>query len=124
MLVGAVEGEHHVLGLCLVAEALGGAGYATHVLGPDVPSGAWAAELERLRPHAVCLCCDDAARIPALVAAIDEVLTHAHGTGIVVTGAGAPDDLESAPGIAFTRDPQAAAAAVRDVVQDVAERAA
>jgi len=55
VVLAAVEGEHHVLGLRMTSDALSIAGYDVVYLGADVPEDSLLTAVERHAPDAVCL---------------------------------------------------------------------
>lgn len=90
VLLAAVQGEHHVVGLRMAGSLLVHAGYAVKQLGADVPVSALGIALERHRPAAVGLTATMAPAaldLDASIATVQAVLPEA---GVVVGGAGVP----------------------------------
>src|SRR4051812_9791154 len=71
VLVSAVEGERHVIGLRMVADVLEGAGFDVLFLGADVPTGSLIAAIARHAPAVTVLGCTCTAT--ALVEAISAI---------------------------------------------------
>jgi methanogenic corrinoid protein MtbC1 len=88
VMLAAVEGEHHVVGLEMAASLMLHAGYDVLMLGADLPVAAVAAAVARHRPAVAGFTAatpETAVRLPATVAA---VRAASPGTGILVGGRG------------------------------------
>jgi DNA-binding CsgD family transcriptional regulator len=93
VLLAAVEGERHVIGLRMVADLLDGAGYRVLFLGADVPTEALLAAIGSHDPVVTALGCT--LEGPALVAALGAIATADLQTRVLLGGAGVPDWLRS-----------------------------
>ena len=69
VMLAAVEGEQHVLGLRMAADVLEDAGFETVYLGADVPIGALLQAVDTLSPDLLCL----SATLPELGLQLDQV---------------------------------------------------
>jgi len=85
MLAGP-EGEHHVLGLRMIADTLEGAGYDVLYLGPDVPKDALLEACLKHHPTALGLTAAVPSTVPALVEAVEAVLELENPPAIFVGG--------------------------------------
>jgi MerR family transcriptional regulator, light-induced transcriptional regulator len=106
VLLAAVEGEQHVLGLRMATDVLEDAGFETIYLGADVPLGALLRAIDSLSPDLLAL----SATMPELALQLDQVasaLRHSHPhLGLLVGGQAASprviggtliEDLEALP---------------------------
>lgn len=97
VVLAAVEGEAHVLGLRMVADVLEGAGFEVLYLGADVPSGALQAFVAEHMPPVVGLTSTQACDTSGLAAAI-VAIHEVHPAGRVVLGGnGVPPEWRDAP---------------------------
>ena len=87
VLLVAVQGELHVLGLRMVADVLEGAGFAVHYAGADVPTASLRDVLRRLEPAVVGLSTTIGTDPSAVVGAIDLIRDEHPGAGIMIGGA-------------------------------------
>jgi methanogenic corrinoid protein MtbC1 len=101
VLLAAAEGETHVLGLAMAADALLRAGYDVRLLGADVPIGALAAAVRRHAPSVVGLTVTMPASASRLGAVVDTIRAVDAGVSIVVGGSAAPDRVRPAPRLAL-----------------------
>lgn len=93
VLLAAVEGERHVVGLEMVARVLEGGGFDVKLLGADVPTDALAAAVARFAPGVVGLSATTAS--PERVReAVRAVLAVDGDVGVLLGGAGCPPGLE------------------------------
>jgi diguanylate cyclase (GGDEF)-like protein len=67
VMLAAAQGEHHVLGLLMVADILEGAGFDVVYLGPDLPVDSLLAACEKHRPAVLGLSASMALNVPALL---------------------------------------------------------
>ena len=67
VMLAAARGEHHVLGLLMVADILEGAGFDVFYLGPDLPVDSLLAACERHRPAVLGLSATMALNVPTLL---------------------------------------------------------
>jgi diguanylate cyclase (GGDEF)-like protein len=97
VVLAAVEGQTHVLGLRMVADVLEGAGFEVLYLGADVPSDALRAFVSEHMPAVVGLTSTQTHDAPSLAAAI--VAIHdVHPAGRVMLGGnGVPPEWRDAP---------------------------
>ncbi|HET9718606.1 MAG TPA: diguanylate cyclase [Solirubrobacteraceae bacterium] len=86
ILLAAVQGEHHVLGLRLVADVLEGAGYEVLYLGADVPAPALLDACARYRPAAVGLTVSMWLNVPTLIGQIEQLHELEPAPRIIVGG--------------------------------------
>ena len=89
MMLAAVEGERHVMGLDMAAKLLDSAGYDVLSLGADVPTDALADIVEAHEPSLFALSAtmpEAGRRLPQAVAAINEARSS---VGVIVGGAAA-----------------------------------
>lgn len=95
VLVAAVEGERHVIGLQMAADVLAGAGFDVLFLGADVPTVSLVAAVAARRPAVTALSstCAGPALVDA-VAAIDEAELE---TRVLLGGGGVPPWLRDHP---------------------------
>jgi len=112
VLLAAVEGERHVVGLEMAANLLRHAGFTVWYLGPDVPIQSLAQIVARRRPHVVGLTVTMPDLGSLLELAIDEIGRGAPGTAVLVGGAGVPPRLRDRPGLTV-------ATKLADVVDEV-----
>jgi methanogenic corrinoid protein MtbC1 len=86
VMLAAVEGEQHVLGLRMAADVLEDAGFETIYLGADVPIGALMQALDSLSPNLLAL----SATMPELAPVLDQVAAAVQRThprlGLLVGG--------------------------------------
>jgi methanogenic corrinoid protein MtbC1 len=86
VMLAAVEGEQHVLGLRMAADVLEDAGFETIYLGADVPIGALLQALDSLAPDLLAL----SATMPELAPELDQVAAAVRRThprlGLLVGG--------------------------------------
>ncbi len=90
VLLAAVEGEHHVLGLRMTCDALSAAGFDVVYLGADVPEDSLFKAVERHHPQAVCLTATLPAGARAIVAASRRLLSRHPALLVVAGGPAAP----------------------------------
>ncbi len=99
VIVAAVEGEQHVIGLEMAASLLDHAGYEVKDLGPSVPTHALGIVVDRHPPAVVAL----GVTMPSLAAELSEAIGMVQavrpGAGILLGGAGVPGRLMDQPGL-------------------------
>jgi methanogenic corrinoid protein MtbC1 len=93
VMLAAVEGERHVLGLEMAGSLLRHEGFDVRMLGADLPIDSLAWIVERHRPAIFGFTVTMPAARDLLPLAIDEVRRSAPSIGIMVGGQGAPEDL-------------------------------
>ena len=120
VLLAAVQGERHVVGLSMAASAIVHAGYDVRLLGADLPTEALAHATERHRPVIVGL----TATMPGSAAVVPEVIRVLReldpGIGVVIGGAAASPQLAGAPGVAICQHVGEAVAIVDGLLQRAA----
>lgn len=87
VLIAAVEGDQHVMGLRMIADVLDGAGYETIYLGADTPMDGLAAVIAKHRPSVVALGGTAPWSAPRLVDTIHAIRAAAPTMPIVLGGA-------------------------------------
>jgi diguanylate cyclase (GGDEF)-like protein len=97
VVLAAVEGQTHVLGLQMVADVLGGAGFDVLYLGADVPTGALRAFVAEHAPAMTGLSSSQARDSPRLAAAIVAIHDVEPACRIMLGGRGVPQEWRSAP---------------------------
>jgi methanogenic corrinoid protein MtbC1 len=90
VVLAAVEGEHHVLGLRMTSDALAAAGFDVVYLGADVPEDSLLTAVERYAPQAVCLTATVPAGARAVVAAGRRLLSRHPDVHVVAGGPAVP----------------------------------
>jgi len=93
VLLAAVEGQRHVLGLRMVADVLEGAGFDVLYLGEDVPAESLRASVARHRPAVVGLAFGIAADVSCLADALFAIHETAPRTRIMLGGRAVPPAL-------------------------------
>lgn len=119
VLLAAVEGERHVVGLEMAASALLHAGFDVRMLGADVPSTALALAVARIRPLILGLTASTA-QAAAEVERASALARQCHPSlGIVIGGAAAEHTQHLSPATALCTHVGEAV----DVVEALAQRA-
>jgi len=99
VVLAAVEGEQHVVGLRMVGSLLAHAGYDVKQLGASVPVADLGAIVDRHEPVVVGL----SATMPATGAMVSETVSAVRAvrpsTAIVIGGSGLPDEMVEQPGL-------------------------
>ena len=93
VMLAAVEGEQHVLGLEMAGSLLEHAGFDVRMLGADLPIESLEAIVERHRPVVFGFTVTMPAARELLPLAIDEVRRASPSIGVIVGGQGLPEDL-------------------------------
>lgn len=86
IVMAAVPGEHHVLGLRLAADVLESAGFDVLFLGPDLPIDALLRSCRTHRPDLVGLSVTMPQNLPTLASAIDEINKLERPPRVIVGG--------------------------------------
>lgn len=110
VMLAAVEGEQHIVGLQMAGDLLEGAGYDVVMLGPDVPTGALEDIVVEHSPQLVGLTVTMSAGLARLTAAVDAATAGDPPAAVVVGGQVRPPRLPDPPGVA-----------IADTVVDVVE---
>jgi methanogenic corrinoid protein MtbC1 len=101
VMLAAVQGEQHVMGLQMAGDLLDEAGYDVVLLGPDVPTDALADIVHEHRPEIVGLSVTMAAAAANLPGAL-EAVTAAHArAGVIVGGSRGRARLPDPAGMTF-----------------------
>ena len=86
VMMAAVQGEHHVLGLRLAADVLEGAGYDVLYLGPDVPLPALLDACSTHQPDLLGLTVTMWLGVPTLIWEVDSVIGLEHPPRVMIGG--------------------------------------
>jgi methanogenic corrinoid protein MtbC1 len=117
VLLAAVEGERHVVGLDMVGNLLREAGYDVRMLGADVPVDTLPAAIERHEPAVVGL----SVTMPALGSVVEDAVAVIRSApspaGVMVGGAGVPSRLRGDPRLVICRRVAEAVETVDALVQ-------
>jgi diguanylate cyclase (GGDEF)-like protein len=97
VVLAAVEGQAHVLGLRMVADVLEGAGFDMLYLGADVPSGALRAFVAEHMPAVIGLTSTQACDTPHLAQAILAIHDAHPSCRVMLGGNGVPHEWRDAP---------------------------
>jgi MerR family transcriptional regulator, light-induced transcriptional regulator len=103
VMLAAVEGEHHVVGLQMTANLLAQGGYDTRFLGADVPIDSLAPVVERHQPDVFALSATMPEAGELLGLAIDEIRTAHDGIVLLVGGQGVPEHVRDKAGLSVLR---------------------
>jgi methanogenic corrinoid protein MtbC1 len=106
VLLAAVEGEHHVLGLRMIADALRAGGHDVVYLGADVPEDSLLTAVDRHAPQAVCLTSTLPAGGRALVATARRLRSRHPGLQVLAGGPGVPVTALQRSGIEVAESPE------------------
>jgi diguanylate cyclase (GGDEF)-like protein len=112
VVVAAIHGEHHVLGLRMAADALDGAGYDVRFLGADVPGVSLQQWMLEHKPAVLALGVTMPLGARTLVRQIEGIHAFDPGVRLVVGGQGVPRSLRDVPGLTYAPDTEGLAAAV------------
>lgn len=93
VMLGAVQEEHHVLGLEMAGDLLARAGYDVRLLGADVPVASLCELAARHHPAVFGLTVTMPGAARLLPAAIEEIRRGAPDVGVLVGGSGVPERL-------------------------------
>lgn len=93
VLLAAVEGQHHVLGLRMVADVLEGAGFDVMYLGADVPTGSLAKLIKEHEPAIVGLGVGVEVGSTKLWEAIAAIQESGQPTRVLLGGEAVPEEL-------------------------------
>ena len=103
VLLAAVEGEQHVVGLRMAGSLLLHAGYDVRLLGADLPMDALRSAVRRHTPTLVGLTATLASSIERLPRAIDAVHAGAPGAAVLLGGDDLPSRLAAVPDVSVCR---------------------
>ncbi len=104
IVVAAVHGEHHVLGLRMACDVLEGAGFDVRFLGPDVPMSALLALVEEHHPLAVALGVTMPLGAAMLARQLRALREADPGVRLIVGGQGVPAILRRGAGVLYAAD--------------------
>jgi MerR family transcriptional regulator, light-induced transcriptional regulator len=103
VLLAAVEGERHVVGLGMVANLLLEGGYDVRMLGADVPLDTLPAALDRHEPAVVGLTVTMPSLGPIAERAVELIRCTPALSGVMLGGAGLPSRLRGDPRLVICR---------------------
>ena len=86
VMLAAVQGEQHTVGLQMAGDLLEEAGYDVLMLGPDVPTDALADVVAEHRPELVAFTVTMSSALVQLPAAVEAVTAASPETGVIVGG--------------------------------------
>ena len=104
VVVAAVHGEHHVLGLRMVADVLDGAGFDVRFLGTDVPESSLLAWVQEYEPAVVALGVTMPLGAAKLARQLQTLRDLAPGVQLVIGGQGVPAVLREGAGVLYAAD--------------------
>jgi methanogenic corrinoid protein MtbC1 len=104
VVVAAVHGEHHVLGLRMVADVLDGAGFDVRFLGTDVPESSLLAWVQEHEPAVVALGVTMPLGAAKLARQLQTLRDLAPGVQLVIGGQGVPAVLREGAGVLYAAD--------------------
>ena len=104
VVVAAVQGEHHVLGLRMVADVFEGDGFDVSFLGADVPEGALLAWVREHRPIAVALGVTMPLGAVTLARQVLDLRELDPELQVIVGGQGVPAVLRHGAGVLYMAD--------------------
>ena len=113
VVVAAVHGEHHVLGLRMVADVFEGAGLDVRFLGSDVPGGSLVEWVEEHRPAAVALGVTMPLGAAVLARQLEALRDRDQHVQLIVGGQGVPAALREGAGVLYAADTEQLAAHLR-----------
>lgn len=118
VLLAAIGGEAHVVGLRMIADLAEGAGFDVQFLGAAVPVETLADVVAKHRPDIVGLSVTMAASGERLAGALEEIACSGHHVrGVLVGGAGVPAGFGGGPSVHVARDAREAMAAVESLAE-------
>jgi MerR family transcriptional regulator, light-induced transcriptional regulator len=112
VMLAAIEGEEHYVGLQMVSNLLASAGYEARFLGADVPIDSLAPIVEKHQPRVFALTATMPESGELLPLAVDEVRSGGGTVGVIVGGQGVPEGFRETEGLVVPRN-------VSDVVEAV-----
>ncbi len=104
VVVAAVHGEHHVLGLRMVADVFEGAGFDVRFLGADVPEGSLAAWVSEHRPATVALGVTMPLGAATLARQLQGLRESDPELRLIIGGQGVPAALRESAGVLYAAD--------------------
>jgi methanogenic corrinoid protein MtbC1 len=119
VLLAAVGGESHVVGLRMIADLAEGAGFDVRYLGSAVPVGTLSDIVAKHEPQVVGLSVTMAASAEQLAEAIDEILGSGHDVrGVLVGGAGVPHGLRDDERVRYAPDARQAMEVIEELAPE------
>ena len=118
VVLAAVEGEHHVLGLRMTSDALSAAGFDVVYLGADVPEDSLLKAVARHSPQAVCLTATVPAGARAIVAAGRRLISRHPDLRVVAGGPAVPTSALRRSGVHVAETVEEAVAMVQQGAHD------
>jgi methanogenic corrinoid protein MtbC1 len=112
VVLAAVEGEHHVLGLRMTSDALAAQGFDVVYLGADVPEDSLLTAVRRYRPQAVCLTATVPAGSRTVVSSVRRLRSRHPELQVLVGGPGVPEASVRRSGGQFAESVEEAVALV------------
>jgi len=109
IVVAAVHGEHHILGLRMAADVLEGAGFDVRFLGADVPEDSLLAWVSEHRPAAVALGVTMLSGAAALLQQLQALRDYDPEIRLIVGGQGVPRALRESTAVFYASDTEALA---------------
>lgn len=104
IVVAAVHGEDHALGLRMAADVFEGAGYDVRFLGPDVPQESLLAYVAEHQPTVVALGVTMPLNVAAMLRQLQALRDHDPNLRLIVGGQGVPPVLRACEGVVFAED--------------------
>jgi diguanylate cyclase (GGDEF)-like protein len=104
IVVAAVDGEHHILGLRMAADVLEGAGFDVRFLGADLPESSLLAWVSEHRPTAVVLGLTMPQGSATLARQLRALRACDPETQLIVGGQGVPPALRESAGVIYAAD--------------------
>ena len=104
VVVAAVHGEHHVLGLQMVADVFDGAGFNVRFLGADVPENSLLAWVQEHEPAVVALGVTMPLGAATLARQLQTLRDVAPNVQLVIGGQGVPAVLRERAGVHYAAD--------------------
>jgi MerR family transcriptional regulator, light-induced transcriptional regulator len=117
VILAAAEGEHHVLGLRMVADVLEGAGFDVLYLGADVAGDELLSECGRFRPAVVGLTATIALNVPGLIWALIRLQTMVRPPAVLLGGGAVGPALDRGLGVTRIAHSDGVVATVERVLQ-------
>ena len=103
VMLAAVEGEHHVVGLQMVGNLLAHHGFDVRFLGADLPLESISPIVKRHRPHVFGLTVTMPWRLEVVHLAVDEILRADPSVCVVLGGSGVPNHFRGSDRLAIVR---------------------
>jgi diguanylate cyclase (GGDEF)-like protein len=118
VILAATQGEHHVLGMRMVADVLEGAGYDVMYLGADVPFESLLQTCRKYRPAVLGWTVSMALNVPTLLWEIGEISKLDHPPAVMVGGRGLADAIDQGLSAPVVADSEHVVAVVGRLIAD------